>query len=349
MKNKRILVGMSGGIDSTWTVKKLLCDSWNVEGAILIMHDNSPVAEARRAAEALGVVLHEVDCREAFSEKVERALIEEYANCKTPNPCILCNAEIKFRFLAECARSLGIDKISTGHYVKVEKDPETNRVVLRMAEDKLKDQSYFLWRVEQEDLSMFHSTLDSCVKSQVRENLVQGGIVHDTKESQEICFIPDNDRAGYIRSHMREAEREKAFKKGEFVTLDGKCVGEHQGLVNYTLGQRKGLGIALGRPAYVLKLDAENNRVVVGFEEDNRTETFSVSGMRFVSVEPFSGEKECFVRVRHRGTLLPCVAEVTTDGCAHATLKTPDKMVSSGQSAVFYDGEGRVLFGGFID
>ncbi len=347
MNKGRILVGMSGGIDSTWTVKKLLLDNWQVEGAVLVMHDNSPIEEARRAADSLGVMLHEVDCREAFSKKVESVLVSEYAKSRTPNPCVLCNAEIKFKYLAECARGLGIDKISTGHYVKVEKG-DNGRVVLRMAEDRKKDQSYFLWRVSQEDLAMFHSTLEDDLKNEVKERLVEDKVVHDSRESQEICFIPDNERVEYLKKRMTPDELAAVFVKGDFVNTDGTRVGEHAGLINYTPGQRKGLGIALGRPAYVLRLDRENNRVVVGFEEDNRCERFDVGDLHFVSADKFEGECSCLVRVRHRGALLE--AKVYVAGTrAHVELCSPDKTVSAGQSAVFYDEDGRVLFGGFID
>ncbi len=348
MSDKRILVGMSGGIDSTWTVKKLLEDSWQVEGAVLIMHDKSPLEEARRAAESLGVVLHEVDCREEFSKKVEKELVREYANLRTPNPCVLCNAEIKFKYLAECARKLGIDKISTGHYVRVKKDRLTDRVILRAAEDKKKDQSYFLWRVSPEDLAMFHSTLENDIKTEVKEKLSDLGILVLPKESQEICFIPDDGRVEYIKERMSEDEILRTCTNGNFVDLQGNRVGEHRGLINYTPGQRKGLGIALGRPAYVLRLDGENNTVTVGFEEDNVCTQFTASGLRFVSVPKFEGEIECFVRVRHRGALMRASVSVEKDK-ASVKLKVPDKTVSSGQSAVFYDEDERVLFGAFID
>jgi len=348
MEKERILVGMSGGIDSTWAVKRLMEKGYSVEGAVLLMHDASPEKEAERAAESLGIPLHKVDCRREFCESVERGLVSEYARGRTPNPCVVCNSEIKFRFLAGKARELGIKRISTGHYVRVEYNAHTGRYEMYSAEDSKKDQSYFLWRVSQSELAMFENVLDLESKESVKRELIESGIAHESSESQEICFIPDGERIGFIKSRMTDSEREASFKEGDFVNMSGEVVGRHRGLAFYTPGQRKGLGIALGRPAYVLKLDFETNRVVLGFEEDNVCDSFTASGVRFVSEEPFEGERECLVRVRHRGALRPAVVSVAGERC-EITLKTREKTVSAGQSAVFYDENGRVLFGAYID
>jgi len=347
MKN-RILVGMSGGIDSTWAVKNLLENGFDVEGAILNMHQHSPVEAARRAADELGVKLHVIDCRENFDSSVKRNFVSEYANGRTPNPCVVCNSDIKFKILAKTARELGIEKISTGHYVRVEYNSETSRYEMYSASDLTKDQSYFLWRVEQSDLAMFYSVLDSRDKTSVKKEMSDTGIFHDSKESQEICFIPNDDRIEFLKSEMTDEEAKKSFTEGDFVTLDGKAVGRHQGLAIYTLGQRKGLGIALGKPAYVLGLDSSTNQVTVGFAEDNVCQGFTVSDIRFVSIPELEGEIECLVRVRHRGALRDACVRISGKK-AEISLKTFEKSVSSGQSAVFYDKYGRVLFGGFID
>ncbi len=348
MGRDRILVGMSGGIDSTFAVKRLMERGFNPEGAVLVMHDSSPVREAERAAESLGIVLHKVDCREAFVSAVEMSLVSEYAKGRTPNPCVVCNSEIKFKFLAEKARTLGISKISTGHYVRIVYNEDTERYEMFSAEDTKKDQSYFLWRVEQSELGMFENVLDLESKDSVKKELIESGILHESSESQEICFIPDGERVSFIKERMTESQRAAAFCEGNFVNLAGEPVGRHRGLAFYTPGQRKGLGIALGRPAYVLKLIPKRNEVVLGFEEDNVCTSFSASGVRFVSVNPFEGEIECFVRVRHRGTLRPAVVTVKGEKC-EISLEMREKTVSSGQSAVFYDGKGRVLFGAYID
>lgn len=346
--NNRILVGMSGGIDSTWAVKNLLEQGFDVEGAVLNMHSSSPVEQAKRAANELNVKIHIVDCRERFADSVKKQFVSEYANGRTPNPCVICNSEIKFRLLAECAEKLGIEKVSTGHYVRVEYNNDTGRYEMYSANDIAKDQSYFLWRVEQKHLSMFYTVLDTRDKTSIKKELDDTGVFHEKKESQEICFIPNDDRIAFLKSEMTESEIKKSFSRGDFVTLEGKTVGQHSGIANYTLGQRKGLGIALGQPAYVLGLDSESNRVTVGFSEDNVCRGFKVSGMRFVSIPEFDGEIDCFVRVRHRGTLRDAHVSVNGDR-AEISLKTLEKSVSPGQSAVFYDNNGRVLFGGFIE
>ena len=348
MSDKRILVGMSGGIDSTFTAKKLLDSGWQVEGAVLVMHDASPVFEARRAAEELGIVLHEIDCREAFREKVEMATVREYEKLRIPNPCVFCNSQIKFKYLAECARRLGIGKISTGHYVKVFKNPQNSRICLAAADDKKKDQSYFLWQVSQEDLAMFYSTLESEEKSDVVKKLVETTSLNLAGESQEICFIPNDDRISFLKEKMDSEMLEKLFAKGAFVDIHGKRVGEHNGLIHYTPGQRKGLGIALGQPAYVLSLDLDKNEVKVGFAQDNVCTGFAVSSLSFVSVPEFEGTISCKVRTRHRGQLFDALVKVEK-GRAAVELITPDKTVSKGQSAVFYDDDQKVLFGGIID
>jgi tRNA-specific 2-thiouridylase len=345
----RILVGMSGGIDSTWAAKKLIDEGYLVEGIVLDMHPHSPVEKAKRSAEALGIKLHIVDCRREFSESVEQNFVREYANARTPNPCVMCNSEIKFRLIAHEARKLGIEKISTGHYVQIKHNPYSDRWEMLCAEDKGKDQSYFLWRVSQEDMSMFHSVLDTKSKDGVKKELLNTGIAHESQESQEICFIPDNERVGFLMSRMTDSEKKASFSSGDFVTPRGEKVGSHSGLAYYTLGQRKGLGIALGRPAYVLKLDSSQNRVIVGFEEDNVCKSFGVNGLRFVSETPFEqGDRECFVRVRHRGALRRATVHVEGEK-ADVNLIDLEKSVSPGQSAVFYDENGRVLFGGWID
>ena len=344
----RILVGMSGGIDSTFAVKRLIERGFAPEGAVLIMHDSSPVAEAERAAESLGIVLHKVDCREAFKNAVEALLVSEYAKGRTPNPCVVCNSEIKFKYLAETARKLGIERISTGHYVRVEYNRDTDRYEMLSASDTKKDQSYFLWRVGQSELEMFENVLDLESKESVKRALLESGIVHESNESQEICFIPDGERVDYIKSRMTPEERESAFCEGNFVNTSGEPIGRHRGLAFYTPGQRKGLGIALGRPAYVLRVVPERNEVVLGFEEDNVCTSFTASDVRFVSEAPFEGEIVCFVRVRHRGALRKAKVAVKDKKCK-ISLEISEKTVSAGQSAVFYDEKGRVLFGAYID
>jgi tRNA-specific 2-thiouridylase len=347
MNKERILVGMSGGIDSTWVVKKLISEGFDVEGVVLDMHEMSPVASAKKAAEDLGIKLHVIDCRKEFCESVEKNLISEYSNARTPNPCVVCNSLIKFKKIAEKARELGIERISTGHYVRIEISEQTGRAQMLVAKDTKKDQSYFLWKVCQEDLKMFYGVICDSEKEDVKKDMAQSGVSHLSKESQEICFIPDDDRVTYLKSKMNDEEKRRAFSEGDFVDTCGRVLGKHKGVGYYTVGQRKGLGIALGRPSYVLELDSENNRVVLGFEEDNLCRGFCVDNLNFVSIPLLDSEMECYVRVRHRGALRKALVKPVDNKCDVILLER-EKVVSPGQSAVFYDECGRVLFGGII-
>jgi len=344
-KMEKILLGMSGGKDSTWACRVLQSKGYEVEGLLLVLHSSAPVEEARSAAERLGIKLHIADRSSRFKVAVEEYFAKEYLNGRTPNPCVECNSNIKFATLIEEADRLGIEKISTGHYVRVGKSGD--RYTLCQGKDLKKDQSYFLWQLTQEVLSRFVSPLEDITKDEVVEGVVGASLVKEIKESQEICFIPDNDYVSFLKRTLLEQEVSKAFATGDFVTSDGKVVGKHSGYASYTVGQRKGLGIALGRPAFVLDILPEENKVLVGFEEDNRCQRFLADSLNFVSAEPFEGELKCFVRPRYRSPLVECEVKVK-DGIANVYISTSIKSVSPGQSAVFYDTHGTVLFGGKI-
>lgn len=341
----KILLGMSGGKDSTWACRVLQNMGYEVEGLLLVLHDSAPVKEAQLSAERLGIRLHVVQRTEFFRREVEDYFANEYLSGRTPNPCVECNSKIKFALLAEEADRLGIEKISTGHYVRA--GEYNGRYTLSRAGDEKKDQSYFLWQLSQEILARFVSPLQELTKDDVVKGVVNEGLIDEIRESQEICFVPDDDYISFLRQRFDEAQLKRAFTPGDFVTLDGRTVGKHNGCASYTVGQRKGLGIALGRPAYVVKVSTEDNRVILGFEEDNLCDSFTVDGLNFVSEAPFEGEGSFFVRPRYRSPLLPCNVNIR-DGCAEVNTNTPVKLVSPGQSAVFYDREGRVAFGGKI-
>lgn len=342
---EKVLLGVSGGKDSTWACRVLQEKGYEVEGLLLILHSSAPIKEAQSVADRLGIKLHIADRSKQFNEAVEKYFADEYLRGRTPNPCVECNRRIKFGTLLEEANRLGIEKISTGHYVRVgQKD---GRYYLAQASDLKKDQSYFLWQLTQEMLSRFVSPLEDKTKEEVVQRVTENALIDKITESQEICFIPDDDYVSYLRSRYTDNELKTAFSEGDFVTLDGETVGRHKGYGCYTVGQRKGLGIALGRPAYVLGIDTEHNRVIVGFEEDNRCAGFTADMLNFVFTPPFSGEGSFFVRPRYRSPLVPCSVKID-GGVARVTLDDWIKSVSAGQSAVFYDRDGRVAFGGKI-
>lgn len=342
---EKVLLGMSGGKDSTWACRVLQEKGYEVEGLLLVLHDSAPIKEAQLAAERLGIRLHIADRCRKFKLEVEDYFKSEYLSGRTPNPCVECNRKIKFDTLLEEADRLGIEKISTGHYVRVgEKD---GRYYLAQASDTKKDQSYFLWQLSQEMLSRYVSPLEDVTRDEVVQRVTENALIDKISESQEICFIPNDDYVAFLKEHYDSEETLKAFSEGDYVTLDGKAVGKHKGFACYTVGQRKGLGIALGRPAFVVRIEPQSNRVVVGFEEDNVCNGFSVDSLNFVLVSSFEEERRYFVRPRYRSPLVPCTVDAR-DGAVRVILESGIKSVSPGQSAVFYDEEGRVAFGGKI-
>lgn len=342
---KKVLLGMSGGKDSTWACRVLQNMGYEVEGLLLVLHESAPIQEAQLAAHRLGIKLHIADRREKFKREVEDYFAGEYISGRTPNPCVECNRKIKFETLLEEADRLGIEKIATGHYVTVGK--RGDRYTLSQALDTQKDQSYFLWQLTQNILSRFVSPLEKASKDEVVRNVTENSLIDEIKESQEICFIPDDDYVSFLKFRLSPEDCKKAFGEGDFVNLEGKVVGKHKGFASYTVGQRKGLGIALGKPAFVVGISPDDNKVILGFDEDNKCESFLVDSLNFVSVPEFEGAGWFFVRPRYRSPLIPCTVNIK-EGKAEVTTDSPIKLVSPGQSAVFYDGEGRVVFGGKI-
>lgn len=342
---EKILLGMSGGKDSTWACRVLQDMGYEVEGLLLVLHQSAPVEDAKAAAQKLGIKLHITDRSDKFKKEVEGYFANEYLSGRTPNPCVECNSKIKFATLIEEADRLGIEKISTGHYVGVGKTD--GRFYISQAKDLKKDQSYFLWQLTQEMLSRFVSPLENVTKDEVVSGVVSSSLIKEIKESQEICFIPDNDYVSFLKKTFSAEETARAFSEGDYITADGKAVGRHSGYASYTVGQRKGLGIALGRPAFVLDILPEENKILVGFEEDNKCQSFETDSLNFMAVSPFEGALKCFVRPRYRSPLVECDVSIK-DGSASVYTQVPIKSVSPGQSAVFYDTHGRVLFGGKI-
>jgi tRNA-specific 2-thiouridylase len=342
----KILLGMSGGIDSTYAAVKLKSEGHTVEGAVLVMHEYTELDAARQAAESVGIPLHEIDCRKRFDEIVKRNFIEEYKNARTPNPCIICNSEIKFRLLCDEAKKCGFDKIATGHYASIVKlfFGENVRYAIARPRDTKKDQTYMLWRLSQDILSMLMFPLSDSVKADVRDAARLSGLaVADREESQEICFIPDGDYAAYIESRYGKSE------EGWFVDEEGRRLGRHKGIIHYTVGQRKGLGIAHGKRAFINNINVEKNEITLGFDKE-LCNVVSVSDIVFSGMEPPTSPVtvECEVKLRYQAR--PTAASVTIfpDMKAKVDLVVPQPSVTPGQSAVFYK-DNTVLFGGFID
>lgn len=341
----KILLGMSGGLDSTYAAVKLKNEGHTVEGAVLLMHDYTEIEAAKAAAESVAIPLHTIDCRAAFESKVIENFVDEYLSGRTPNPCIVCNSEVKFRFLLNFALANGFDKIATGHYARIVKrdDNGFTRYAVARAADRSKDQTYVLWRLPQDILSHLLFPLSSGEKKEIRIDARKIGLfVADRDESQEICFIPSGDYADFIEN------RTHPLPHGYFINNEGKILGEHKGIIHYTVGQRKGLGIAMGKRIFVTAINPEDNTVTLSFD-DSYSDTVHISDMVFSGMpDMLPGEKiALYVKLRYLAAPVSCVLEYAGEGQGIVRLSAPVRAVTPGQSAVFYDGD-VLAAGGFI-
>ncbi len=341
----KILLGMSGGIDSTYAAHKLIAEGHTVEGAVLKMHGCTDVEKARETAEKLNIPIHIIDAEKPFEEKVISNFVSEYLEGRTPNPCVVCNREVKFRLLYDFALKNRFDAIATGHYARVVKRETEGgvRYAVSRGEDKRKDQTYMLWRLSQEMLSHLILPLADEEKGSIVEiSRTELPFVADAGESQEICFIPDNDHASFIEARTGKS------KRGSFKDEDGNHLGEHSGIIRYTVGQRKGLGIAMGKRMFVTRINAADNTVTLS-EEALRSDTLAVFDMVFSGIgEPSENAVlDLCVKIRYQAPLVPCRLTYLGGGKCRVHLSAPQPSIAPGQSAVFYDGDD-VVCGGVI-
>ena len=340
----KILVGLSGGVDSAYAALRLIEEGHTVEGAVLLMHDCTEISPAVQTAENLGIKLHIIDAKEEFAKTVIPNFINEYVNARTPNPCIICNSDVKFRLLADYAAKNGFDRIATGHYARISEinDGAGKRYAIAKALDAKKDQSYMLWRLPQDILSRTVFPLSYIEKEHTRQGAKFASLsVADKAESQEICFIPDGDYASYIESRVGISP------KGNFIDENGNVLGRHNGIIRYTVGQRKGLGIALGVRTFVSKIDPHLNTVTLTPTLEEREELF-VRDIVFSGRTGIDSEFEYTVKLRYQAKPLPCNVYDEGEGRARVILKDKARVIAAGQSAVFYDKD-TVVFGGFIE
>ncbi|ADV46594.1 tRNA 2-thiouridine(34) synthase MnmA [Nitratifractor salsuginis] len=339
MAEKKVLVGMSGGVDSTVAALLLQKEGYEVVGVYMKLHDNEAYhrenyAKARRVGEYLGVEVHFLDISGDFRQEVYDYFVEEYRTGRTPNPCVVCNRQIKFGRMLEFADSLGIEKVATGHYVR------SDGRYIYMARDRSKDQSYFLAQVRKEVIPRLLFPLGEWLKEEVKAYAAEIPVLQDLatqKESSEICFV-ENDYTEVLQRHM-EIDRE-----GEVLNEAGEVVGTHKGYMHYTIGKRRGFTVRGAHdPHYVLSVDPERNRIVVGTREKLEERSFEISRINlFEDLTEF----DCQVKVRYRTRAIP--AHVVIDGeRGRVELGEPVYGLARGQFAVFYDGE-RLLGGGEI-
>lgn len=340
---RRVLVGMSGGIDSTATCLMLKEQGYKIVGLTMWVWGEEPV-EARQLAASMGIEHHVVDEREAFRRSIVQNFIDEYRRGRTPNPCVMCNPLFKFRILCEWADKLSCEYIATGHYCRLETRNDTTYIVA--GEDEKKDQSYFLWRLGQEVLQRCLFPLGGYTKLQVREYLKSRGytLKAEEGESMEVCFIK-GDYRDFLREHCPEIDEE--IGKGWFVNAAGVKLGEHKGYPYYTIGQRKGLEIALGKPAYVLKINPDKNTVMLGDAEQLQTEYMLVEQEYFPEEDELFTSQELTVRIRYRSKPIPCTLRRIDDTKILVHFAAEASAITPGQSAVFYVGK-RVVGGSFI-
>lgn len=341
MQQERVLLGMSGGVDSTAACRILQERGYEVVGLTLLTCEKSLPAceEAAALAARFGIEHHIADIREEFHANVITPFLQNYLSGLTPNPCIDCNPTIKFRILMEEADRLGCKYIATGHYVRTLCDGEN--VFIKQGADNKKDQSYFLWRLSQEQLRRTLFPLGEMTKEEARTLLKEVGLTEKAKdgESMEICFF-DGDYRDYLRSAIPDAD--SRIKPGYFVDSEGRKIGEHKGFPYYTIGQRKGLNIALGHPAYVLKINAAKNTVMLGEASQLLARYMIVESPEWVNGIPAEGMS---ARIRHRSTPAPCrIERELPDGRWLVRFDEPVSAVTPGQSAVFYCGD--VVVGG---
>ena len=336
MQQERVLLGMSGGVDSTAACKILQSQGYEVVGLTLLTCERSIPAceEAAALAARFGIEHHIADIRDEFQGSVITPFLQAYLSGLTPNPCIDCNPTIKFRVLMEHADRLGCSHIATGHYVRTL--CEGGKHFIRQGADAKKDQSYFLWRLSQEQIARTLFPLGEMTKEEARTLLKEEGLTEKANdgESMEICFF-DGDYRDYLRSAIPDAGN--VIKPGYFVDSEGRKLGEHKGFPYYTIGQRKGLNIALGYPAYVLRINAAKNTVMLGEADKLLTRYMIVDSPAWVDGIPAEGMS---VRIRHRSTPAPCrIVRQLPDGRWLVRFDEPVSAVTPGQSAVFYTGD----------
>lgn len=345
MSVKKVMIGMSGGVDSSVAAHLLLKEGYDVAGVTLQLCDGAEEnnnRDAKSVCDRLDIPHFSFDLREEFKNFVILDFTSQYINGKTPNPCLECNKHIKFGEMINISNQNGYDKIATGHYARIKK--LDGRFLLLRAKDTSKDQSYVLYMLTQEQLSKTVFPLGDYEKSEIRQIAEQNGFINANRpDSQDICFVPDGDYASFI-------ERNTGFisTKGEYVDINGKVLGEHQGVIHYTLGQRKGLGIALGKPQFVIDKNSETNRVVLGDEEHLFSKEVNVKNVNFIPFDKLEGEMRVTAKLRYRHNAQPASIIPLEENRVKIVFDEPQRAASPGQAAVFYDGD-IVVGGGIIE
>ncbi|MCX7714743.1 MAG: tRNA 2-thiouridine(34) synthase MnmA [Clostridia bacterium] len=350
------MIAMSGGVDSSVAAYIIKKSGYDAIGVTLKLFENDgerhertccsldDINDARDVATALDIPYYVLNFTDNFKEKVIDRFVLEYRKGHTPNPCIDCNRYIKFHQLMERAKALGIDYVVTGHYARCEYDEETGRYLLKKAVDKAKDQSYVLYSMTQEQLSKTLFPLGELTKTQVREIADEMGFRNfDKPDSQDICFVQNGRYTDFIESYCGFK-----FEPGNFVDSHGKILGKHNGIIGYTVGQRKGLGISADRPLYVIDKDVESNTITLGDEKDLYSKSLTAYDVNFISIDKLEKPMHIKARTRYHQKETAAVIKMLDEGRVLVEFEEPQKFIASGQAVVFYDGD-VVVGGGTIE
>lgn len=354
---KKALIAMSGGVDSSVAAFLMKESGYICMGVTMKLYDNDDIGmekektccslddieDARTVAFHLDMPYHVFNFKDEFEEKVIQKFIKTYENGGTPNPCIDCNRYLKFEKLFARAKELGYDYVVTGHYATVEFCEESGRYLLKKGADAGKDQSYVLYSLTQEQLAHTIFPLGTYCKAEIREIAEENGFINSQKkDSQDICFVPDGDYAKFIENHIG-----KTYPKGIFKTADGEVLGEHNGIIRYTIGQRKGLGISYKEPLYVCKKNLEKNEIILSSEKELYSKEVTAADINLISVEKITGPMRIKARTRYNMKEQPGTAYQMDENTIKVVFDEPQRAVTTGQALVLYDGE-YVVGGGTI-
>lgn len=355
-ENKKVMIGMSGGVDSSVAAFLLQKESFEVIGATMKLYNNEDidfvsektccslddVLDAKSVCARLGIRHYTLNMTDDFKKEVIERFISAYQNGFTPNPCIDCNRYMKFSKMLHKAQELDIDYVATGHYARIEK--QGDRYILKKAVDLSKDQSYVLYSLTQEQLKMTKFPLGNYTKQQVREIAEENGFVNARKhESQDICFVPDGDYSKFIEYYTG-----KTYPCGDFVDMNGKRLGEHKGIIRYTIGQRRGLGLALPASMYVVEKDVDNNKVILGFNDDLFKKEVNVKNISFTACDGLDKPERLCAKIRYNQKEQPATVTQTDENHFKIVFDEPQRAITKGQAAVLYDGD-TVVGGGTIE
>ncbi len=355
-ENKKVMIGMSGGVDSSVAAFLLQKESLEVIGATMKLYNNEDidfvsektccslddVLDAKSVCARLGIRHYTLNMTDDFKKEVIERFISAYQNGFTPNPCIDCNRYMKFSKMLHKAQELNIDYVATGHYARIEK--QGDRYLLKKAVDLSKDQSYVLYSLTQEQLKVTKFPLGNYTKQQVREIAEENGFVNARKhESQDICFVPDGDYSKFIEYYTG-----KTYPCGDFVDMNGKRLGEHKGIIRYTIGQRRGLGLALPASMYVVEKDVDNNKVILGFNDDLFKKEVNVKNISFTACDGLDKPERLCAKIRYNQKEQPATVTQTDKNHFKIVFDEPQRAITKGQAAVLYDGD-TVVGGGTIE